>query len=197
MAGPQHDTTEFEPRRRIIGAIILVTLAFVALSMVLQDKPGVEDKDASAPAPDTRIVVAPVPERSPPPTMDAAGSTAHPVTPKTPTATPAAKPPVVAESKPAPAVNKVSPTHKTSSPAAGAGDWMVQVGTFSESANARRLGEKLKARHFPVHLNVVSLDKGRAVRVQAGPFASKAKAIAARNDIEKHLGVHGVVFARK
>jgi DedD protein len=199
MAGPQHDTAEFEPRRRIIGAIILVTLAFVILSMVLQDQPSPSSAPASPATtnPDNRIVVAPVPPPGATTTNPASASTARPVSAApAKLAKPAAPAPAkVAPSPAKPVATKPKPKEKPAGPPSGT--WMVQVGTFADPANARRLGKKLEANHFPVHLAVVTLAKNRAVRVQAGPFASKAKAVAARDEIARHLGVRGVVFARK
>jgi DedD protein len=199
MAGPQHDTAEFEPRRRIIGAIILVTVAFVVLSMVLQDQPSSPkpSSPAEAASPDTQTVVAPVP----PPGTAVAKPASPASTAPTPAAPAKASKPVAATPAHAASstVKPVPPKPKTADkPAAKvAGNWLVQVGTFADPANARRLGKKLEAKHFPVHLSVVTLAQGRAVRVQAGPFASKAKAVAARDQIARHLGVRGVVFERK
>lgn len=202
MAVSQRDTAEFEPRRRIIGAIILVTLAFVVFSLVLQDKPVEPGSVQPEHESDTQVVVAPVPSPSATPsqaaatpgspvtTQPSAASPATPVPPPAPTASvPKPEPKPVA--KPKPEAAKLAPAPVAT------GNWLVQVGTFSEPENARRLGEKLKGIHYPVTLKVVTLDKGRAVRVQAGPFATKARAVAARDDIEKRLGLRGVILARK
>jgi DedD protein len=204
MAVSQRDTAEFEPRRRIIGAIILVTLAFVVFSLVLQDKPANRETAEPESAPDTQVVVAPVPGPSVAPSRETAASSPSAQT-QHPPASPAAKPTAPASSPSVPAQQpapEAKPKPETAKPTpapspAATGNWLVQVGTFSEPANARRLGEKLKAIHYEVRLKVVTLDKGRAVRVQAGPFASKTRAVAARNDIEKRLGLRGVVLARK
>lgn len=202
MAVSQRDTAEFEPRRRIIGAIILVTLAFVVFSLVLQDKPVEPGAANSEHEPDTRVVVAPVPSpsatlsqpvatpSSPVPTQQTATSPARPVPPPAPTAS-------VPKPEPQPVTKPKTEAAKPAPAPVATGNWLVQVGTFSEPENARRLGEKLKGIHYPVRLKVVTLDKGRAVRVQAGPFATKARAVAARDDIEKRLGLRGVILARK
>ncbi|MEJ2107017.1 MAG: SPOR domain-containing protein [Acidiferrobacteraceae bacterium] len=202
MAVSQRDTAEFEPRRRIIGAIILVTLAFVVFSLVLQDKPVEPGTAKPEQEPDTQVVVAPVPSPSatasrpaaspdsPATTEPTAVTPTKPVPPPAPTAS-------VPKPEPKPATQPKTEAAKPAPAPVATGNWLVQVGTFSEPENARRLGEKLKGIHYPVRLKVVTLDKGRAVRVQAGPFATKASAVAARDDIEKRLGLRGVIRVRK
>lgn len=74
---------------------------------------------------------------------------------------------------------------------------MVQVGTFSNPANARRLSEKLKNQKYRVVMKVVALKSGRAVRVRVGPFRSKQGAADARDRINKKNGIKGVVLAKK
>ena len=202
MAVSQRDTAEFEPRRRIIGAIILVTLAFVVFSLVLQDKPVEPGTAKPEQEPDTQVVVAPVPSPSATPSRPAASpdspATTEPtaVTPTTPVPPPAPTA-SVPKPEPKPATQPKTEAAKPAPAPVATGNWLVQVGTFSEPENARRLGEKLKGIQYPVRLKVVTLDKGRAVRVQAGPFATKASAVAARDDIEKRLGLRGVIRVRK
>ena len=49
---------------------------------------------------------------------------------------------------------------------------MIQVGAFSDPANARHLLQKLKAQKVPAYSESVSTPKGEKTRVRAGPYPS-------------------------
>jgi DedD protein len=64
MAERNSSDDDFNPRHRIVGAIILVALAVIVLPFLLTDRPPEERSGTSsndAPAPATRVVTAPVP----------------------------------------------------------------------------------------------------------------------------------------
>jgi DedD protein len=71
----------------------------------------------------------------------------------------------------------------------------VQVGTFSNTANATRLEKMLRAQGQPVLSERVSLGGNNAVRLRVGPFRDRAAALKARERINKDVGVKGVVLA--
>lgn len=70
------------------------------------------------------------------------------------------------------------PAAADSSPAAGDGRWIVQVGVFGQKANADRLARDLAQRGFDVSVN--ALDRGGRTfhRVRVGPAGSREDAAA-------------------
>jgi DedD protein len=205
MARNEDTENDFEPRHRILGAIVLVSLGFIVFSIVLNEQPqqvSPDDKQVGV-TPDTRVVVTPVP--SPQSQADTKPMTSikpapkvinNPLAPKTAPA-PAAKPPAptVAEKVTGtePVITTTSKPKTTSK--SSAGRWTVQVGTFTNPANARRLSKKLEQQKYQVTLKVIALKQGRAVRVRVGPFDTRAGATRARDTIRKKNGIEGVVLA--
>ncbi|MFV1996485.1 MAG: SPOR domain-containing protein [Acidiferrobacterales bacterium] len=214
MASRQEAETDFEPRHRILGAIVLVALGFILFSVVLNDKPQRFDPgEMTATAePNTRVVVttvppqkviAPLPVKKPVKTK----AVTNPLAPKPrvkktaktkdsgrPTAVKpfAAKPTTSAKTAP---VKKAVPVTKKVTTVGGK-LWMVQVGTFSDPANARRLDKKLTSQQYRVVTKTVTLKGGRAVRVRVGPYTSRKSATTARDQIETKNGIKGVVLAQ-
>jgi len=220
MAERNKSEDDFNPRHRIVGAIILVALAVIFLPMLLSDRPPETAPRAvgDAPLPETRVVVAPVPVGKPDtPTAvpDKAGLT-PPTTMVVPVEPVAEKPvekPVVETVPEKPSVEKPSVEKpsvekpaakpaaepKTTKPASttakssAAKVWVVQVGVFSHLDNARRLQEKLKQKGYPAMLDPSLTEKGKMVRVEAGPYKDSAAARAAQARIQADLGIKGVV----
>jgi DedD protein len=54
--------------------------------------------------------------------------------------------------------------------------WMVQLGTFSNAANAYKLRDKLRKDGFDGHTKEVKLGGKKAIRVFTGPFVKKREA---------------------
>lgn len=214
MARRQQPATEFEPRHRILGAIVLVTLGFILFSVVLSEQPqrlDADQKTASA-APDIRVVVTQVPTSGavtsrPLATPVTVKAVNNPLAPKHLVNTTQSAPtkatkmlvpkPVVVKAAPAKksVVKSTRPAKKIA--AVNHKKWMVQVGTFSDPANARRLKKKLQSQQYRVVTKVVALNSGSAVRVRVGPYSSRQVAINARDRINRKNGIKGVVLARK
>lgn len=192
------DKQGFNPKHRIIGAIVLVALAVIFVPMILDDRPPPKSTQQinEIPTPDTKIVVTPViPDIAAPniaPAKPIPSISAQPEAPP-----PAPKPVIKPElEKPAAALVQKAPTPKA--PAANASaksGWVVQLGAFSNPDNAQRLQKKLKQHGYTAVLDNITLDKGRGVRVLVGPYVSndEAKSIQAR--IQSQAGVKGVVLA--
>lgn len=214
MAERKTTEDEFNPRHRIVGAVVLVALAVIFIPLLLNDRPPEpEAVDATGiPKPDTKTVVVPVspPGTKPaaiptPATPEAGKSTANktlvvPVdtgadTPATQTVTPQA--PEVASPAAKPETEKTQKTAKTNTPAKPAAvvanGWTVQVGAFSQLDNAKRLQEKLKKRGFSATLDPPAPAKGKTVRVEVGPYKDASAAQTAQARIENEFGIKGVV----
>lgn len=71
--------------------------------------------------------------------------------------------------------------------------WMVQLGTFSNKANAYKLRDKLRKDGFGVHTKAVTLNGKRSVRVFAGPFVSKREAAKIKKKLDAKFKVKSVV----
>ena len=128
---------------------------------------------ATAPAPADASVAKPLA-----PGMSEAGTPSTP-TPVPPAATPApaAKPPV--EALPAAAV--------------AAGNYVVNIGSFGNVANANALVAKLRAAKLPVVADKVQTNGQTMMRVRVGPYADRTTAEAARLRADSIAGGTGKV----
>jgi DedD protein len=216
---------QFNPKHRIAGAIILVSLAVIFLPMLLDESaPPKETRtltdipERDAPVSETKVVITPVPAPGSAKTQTAA---ADPVAEKPASEAPAptslktetvktdtAKTePKKAESKvgAVAAVDKKSDTAAKAKPVAVKGGvdvaekiskgWIVQVGTFSNNENADRLRDKLKGQGFAVSAENVTVNGGKAVRLRVGPFRDKSAANKAQTQLQKELNIQGIVLA--
>lgn len=123
----------------------------------------------SAPAP-----AAPAPAPTPPPATAAS-------TPAAPAATPAPAPaPAAAESR-APTRPSSPPAAPAPTPAAGSNAWWVQVGSFSQTANADRVVKELGAAGIAARVSAVRSNGKELFRVRAGPVNDRAAAEALRS----------------
>lgn len=222
MAERKPAEDDFNPRHRIVGAVILVALAVIFLPLLLREQPP-ETRSISAvdsPVPDTRIVVAPVTPigpgtggrgapagkgDAPPPSGDR--TVAVPVEPLTDQAAPPAETgpavtqteaktgstPSVTSVKPAQPVTPAKTKDTPAKPVLAPRGWVVQVGAFSQAENAKRLHAKLEKKGYPVFLVPPSLDKAKTVRVDVGPFKDSVQAKAAQGRIQNEFGIQGIV----
>ena len=174
-------------RRRLIGAIALVTLVVIILPLVLDKEPGPAGPPLSVQIPDqgssgfnSRVVsppplkpAAPVPERKAeiapvnvePPPVKAAPPSAK--------AEPAVKLPDAAK-----ASAKVEEVRAQAALRDQA--WVVSLDAFSDKKNVVQLRAKLSAAGVKSYTEPVKTSKGELTRVRAGPFTSKEAAEKAR-----------------
>ena len=115
----------------------------------------------------------------------------------TPTPTPAAaKPAVVEAPKPAaakPAAATPPPVAAASKPAAANVGFAVQLGAFSNAAEANAMRDKLRAGGFSAFVEQVKTDKGVLNRVRVGPVASRADADKLKSQVSAKTGIDGMV----
>lgn len=185
---------EFDPKHRIIGAVIVVALAVILLPLILSQRGTPADigspRIGIAAADGNKVAITQVtPSRS-----------AEPVKPKVAPApiaapAPAAPPPPATVSAKAASVPAKPPTADNSKPANIAVGWVVQVGTFANTANANRLEQKLRAEGQPVRVEQIKIDTGKAVRLRVGPFDDRTAALKAQERIQRDVGIKGVVLA--
>ncbi|WP_374472837.1 SPOR domain-containing protein [Arenimonas sp.] len=113
--------------------------------------------------------------------------------------------PAVAPTEPAPAAPAPTPTPAAPAPTpapaaplpatAAGGRYAVNVGSFSNQANARTLADKLRAQGLPVTSESVDVNGKPAMRLRVGPYAERALAEAARLRAESVTGGGAAVIA--
>ncbi len=198
-------------RRRLIGAIALVTIVAVFLPMVLDHEPKRAKQDISIqiPSPDSgtftskivplvggapaaKSAVKPVPETSVQAQPPSKGETAQaaPVAGRTADSSPtgqdteAAPASKAAQAKPAPA--KTAPAPATD----GKNGFVVQVAALNDAGKAQQMREQIAAAGIKSYTEVVPTAKGSVTRVRAGPFPSRDEAEKVRDKL-KDLGLNG------
>ncbi|GGY82321.1 cell division protein [Marinobacter zhanjiangensis] len=73
------------------------------------------------------------------------------------------------------------------------GAWVLQLGSFGNEDNARRLRDSVRDRGYGAHLQEVVRGDQRLVRVFSGPFAEKAEAEKAKQVLDEAFGVKSLV----
>lgn len=197
MARQSDNEHIFHPKHRIVGAIIIVSLAVIFLPMVLQVSPdfntetirlgGMPDKNTK-----TKVYVAKVEPRSHvtstqvrPNSNQAAAPRKLP--PRTTTATTKKE-----QSRKRVAKAKISTSTQTGS---GKG-WMIQVGTFTNQNNVTRVTRQLRQAGFKVRLADVGVSGKKAIRIRVGPYARKGTARKQLTRINTMIGLEGMVVAK-
>lgn len=216
MAEKDSEPTAFNPKHRIIGAIVLVALAVILVPLVLDEREPPSDlkgiseipaRQSNLAATETKVVVTPVanlanPEKNSPnqATTDSAKTPAtRPVTPQAEATTAETQPETSAEtvekSKTAKPKTQAKAGDIEKAKAAPAKGWVVQVGVYSNADNAVRVSEKLKSHGLAVTEESVKIEGGKAVRLRVGPYRERAAALKAQAQIQKETGVQGMVLA--
>ncbi len=185
-------------KQRLIGAAVLAALAIIFLPMLLKG-PDVKEPDAaqvplSMPAApgqqfETRELPLDTPEATTPP-GGVLGVPAAAPAPATSIAAPmpapeTALPPAVATPAPTvtepakPGLAKPEPV-KPEPATVAAGNYAVNIGSFSKIDNANALVAKLRAAKLPVLAEHVKLGQVDALRIRLGPYADRTSAEAGR-----------------
>ena len=189
-------------RRRLVGAIVLVTFVVIILPLILDKEPGPAGPPLSVQIPsqesggfNTRVVppvplvpAAPAPEKK----SEIAPINAAPPPAKAATPTLKAEPAVVRE------VAKVPDKTEEVRAQAALNDqaWVVTLDAFSDKKNVKQLRTKLSAAGVKSYTEPVKTGKGELTRVRAGPFASKEAAEKARAKLDAMGLKPGAVASR-
>ena len=197
-------------KQRLVGAIVLVSLAVIFVPIILE---GPDDewspRSQGIPEPprmdygvDMELALPPV---EPPEIgeVEPMGS-AEPQAPEEPVAAPVVVPPVpVAQPteplKPAPppptqpSPPPAAPDKNTSLPAPPPG-WYIQVGSFSQRMNAEGLRERLQAAGHTTRLQTINIGKAQVYRVLVGPADSRASAENQKSRLATQQKIKGIVI---
>src|SRR3990170_2223276 len=188
-------------RRRLIGAIVLVTAMVVVLPMVLDTEPGPVSQDITVQIPSTDAGAFPTKVAPPPAPKIAETKAAKPQAEEKIAAAPEPakekpKPAVTPEAaKPAKAPAK--PAAKTVKPASkpAGGQFVVQVIALADAEKAQRMQQQIAAAGIRSYTEIVKTVKGDVTRVRAGPFPTREAAEKARDQL-KSLGMNGNITTR-
>ena len=200
MARADDDGGDFNPKHRIVGAVIVVSLAVIVLPMILSDEPGQPATSgvsglSEIPQPETKVLRLPTASLAEQAVTDTQVTTTTTTVETGSTKKPEKAAPItITKAMQAEQTESKKSTSETSPASEG---WVVQVGTFSNDDNARRLRDKLKKHGFLVKLIDVKLKGEKAVRVRVGPYRQKRVAEKAQTQIQQKVGLEGVVLAYK
>jgi DedD protein len=193
---PAAPDQEFETRELPLTVPGQVTSEDGVLGMQTQTPPASDDPDALVTiGPDGRPVggSGPVPDAAVDP-LQPADAPVTAVDPATGEAAPAATPAAVPE----PATPEPVATTPPPAPlpvATAGGRYVVNVGSFSNLANARALADKLRAQGLPLTSESVDVSGKPAMRLRVGPYAERTAAEAARLRVEGVTGGSASVIA--
>lgn len=73
--------------------------------------------------------------------------------------------------------------------------WAIQVGSFSERKNAFSLRNKLRSKKFTAFVESVKTVKGHVYRVRVGPEVKRLQAEKVQKRLKKELKISGLVIA--
>jgi DedD protein len=204
-------------RRRLVGAVALVTVVAVFLPMLLENEPKPVNQDISVQIPaqnsgtfTSKIVpvTPPVPE-----TKSAPAAKAEAPSRAAESADSGDSPPVkAADSKapekatPAQKQDKVKPKaadgakpaakEKADAPKSARSGFVVQVAALNDSDKAKAMQQQIAGNGLASYTEVVPTTKGSVTRVRVGPFASRQAAEKARDQL-KAMGLPGNVIPPK
>lgn len=212
-------------RRRLIGAVTLVTVMVVVLPMLLdgESRQSGQDIAINIPSPGasgdfaSRAVPVPVQPKSAPASPHPRAEKAMQAQVSAATQTPPVAPPVppvkaeepvkapapAASAESAPAVKEPAspPKHKDEKSAAATPKqegvpFVIQLGAFANSANAKERQSKLTALKIKFYTETVKTPSGDKLRVRAGPYATRQEAERAQAKL-KAAGIQDGVVAEK
>ena len=204
-------------KQRIIGALVLISLAVIFVPMIF-DEPHSGRNSTSINIPEEppfpEVSTEPPPQTAMPEYQSVSGPEAaaadrasgsgdfqliEEVTPEAPEPTNptavsnAVTPPPMAEVKPAPARPEPNPQTEEEFSRSLEGAWVVQLGSFGDADNARRLRDNAREKGYSSHLQEFSRGDTRLTRVFSGPFASKSEAEAAKAALDKAFSLNSLV----
>jgi len=152
--------------QRVVGAVVLVSLAVIFLPMLLQsgdDKEGLVGSH-----------IPPVPERVSTLVFKRDERGVFQAT--------------------APSAPPSAPASQNAMSAPGPGDaWMIQLGSFTSEAAATALREKLRAKHYPTYVERAEEGATESWKVKVGPELSQSNAQALKLKLEKEMGLKAVL----
>lgn len=206
-------------KQRIVGALVLVCLAVIFVPMIFDEPhsertsssvripeeppfPEVETPESDYPeTPAYRLEEQTGPDTGSAPEEDA-GTSPEPEQVVSPQPNQAPEPvepadEPVADTEPAteePAVQEADPVEESAEFTRSLeGAWVVQLGSFGNADNARRLRDKAREMGYSSHLQEVVRGENTLTRVFSGPYVEKGQAEKAKQALDKEFGVNSLI----
>ncbi|MGM0595066.1 MAG: SPOR domain-containing protein [Pseudomonadota bacterium] len=179
-------------KQRLVGALVLVSLAVIFIPMLLdggQEEPmplfgsNIPDK------PDYHFEPLEIPLEPPAPVPERQAQLIEQPEPPPAPAEPAEAPAPIAPEPQAEAPPETSETE-----AQQRVGWVVQVGSFSRSANAMGLRDKLRQQGFTAFVEKLRSGGSSVYRVRVGPELRREAAEAQREKIKSEMALEGLVM---
>jgi len=203
-------------KQRLIGAIVIIALAVIFIPMILEgpdDELSPRTQDMPPPPTidyQTEVELA-VPEESTEPAESLADTTMEQEVSAIPEPTMSQPEPPMSQPEPAtieaeaPAKQTKPDVAKPASPAipSGAatsiaqGDWILQVGSFSQQANALSLRDRLKKSGYQASVKNVKGAGGTIHRVLVGPVSDRPAAERLRDKLASEQKLTAMVLENK
>ncbi len=202
-------------KRRLIGATVLISLAIIFLPMILEHEPLMVDRGEMTPipqAPDEKFKSSLIRDEVLEDKPQAAANQGAPAAPQaaaedsapapaveiTPTATTAAAPTAKPEPvKPEPVKQAPKPVKKPAPEQAkpGPSAWVIQVGSFSNQENAKKLVQRLRKAGLDTLDPQPAVVNGKQLyRVKVGPELDKRNAEKLLPKVKQVAGLQGTVI---
>jgi DedD protein len=181
-------------RRRLIGAIVLVTAIVVVLPIVLDSEPRPVGREVSVriPSPDAGPFAGQIAPLPAPKDAKMAAKASESAAPQESAPAPEAKP---AKTAPRKEAAKPKPKLKPKPARSTESQFVVQVIALADADRARQMQERIAAAGIRSYTEIVKTSKGDVTRVRAGPFATRDAAEKAREQL-KTLGLSGNITSR-
>ncbi|WP_404362398.1 SPOR domain-containing protein [Marinobacter sp.] len=200
-------------KQRLIGALVLISLAVIFVPMLF-DEPHVERSsrvlDIAEEPPFPEVERPPEPSAEPPsyrieeveppqvPERDAdeGAQAAAPAEEPKPVVEPERRSEEpVADTAPSAAEVESEPAQSVEFARSLEGAWVVQLGSFGNADNARRLRDNVREKGYDAHTQRVEGGETTFTRVFAGPFADKEDAREAKGELDTAFGVNGLIVS--
>lgn len=188
------DELKRQMRRRLVGAVALVTALIIILPMLLESTPNpregslelrIPDKDRAGAFTSQMVVAESAPEVTPEPSAGMQQEAVKVQAASAPVSAVPSAPAKPAKTEPVKSVPaKSEPAHKPAKPEQKAEErkpgFAVQVGAFSHAAAARELLDKLRKQGWHAYTEKA----GATIRVRVGPYPSHTAAEQALHKLE-------------
>lgn len=180
-------------KQRIVGAVVLFSLAIIFIPVIL-DGDGRTPLEGEAsnipPKPGFHFEPLHIPAKPMPPLE------ARPAIIEREDDAPITTGPIAAiEDEKPQAADSMARMERADKPPVDSDGWVVQLGSFSSSKNALGLRDKLRGNGYKAFVEQLQSNDGPIYRVRVGPETYRDAAEKKRQQLEKDMGLKGLVMS--